>query len=245
MQTDAGADVVEEVIKQMKDAFSTPGSDTNPLPTAVEFDPSHKWLIGIDLKLLEFLRLAAVFQDPSPYGLLIELDKTSGNNMAGDLAGLKFQVGYEKVSDSMGLYKGKVTLPAAMRELDFTTFKLTMPEIYLEIFSNGDFKIDVGFPYNLDFSRSLKVEAYPYLGAGGFYLGKYSPDTASHTRVPQGENFKSINEFGLGLQLGTGKEIDKGILKAGASLTFMGLLEGTMAVYGGDEHNNGVGDRFY
>lgn len=249
LQNPNGSDIpikedVEEALTDIMKAFFNPGSDTKPLPLTIGFDPAQKWLIGMDMKLLEYLRLATVFQDPHPYGLIIELDKSSG--LADVLAGLKFQLGYEKVSDSVGLYKGKVTLPIGMQELDFTTFKLTMPEIYLEIYSNGDFKLDVGFPADLDFSRSLKVEAYPYLGAGGFYLGKYSSATASRTRVPPGEPFSSITEFGFGMQLGTGKEIDKGVLKAGASLTFIGLLEGTLAIYKGNPTTGaGKGKRFY
>lgn len=217
----------------MKKSF-IPEPGSYPLPSTLEYDLEKQWLIGFELEIMDFLRIGAVFQDPDLYALLIELN----GDRSGSLKDLALEIGYEKVNDTVGLYKGKLALPEDVRRIDLTTFALILPEIYLELYTNGDFRIDVGFPTDLDFSRSLKIEAFPYLGAGGFYIGRFSSETSTRTKVPSKEGFQQIAEFGLGLQLGAGKSIDQGVLKAGISVTLIGLLEGTIATYR-------TGSRFY
>ena len=216
---------VKNIINEMKKLFKEkkPGE---PLPPKLKFDQNNKWLIGMEFTLLDFINISAVFNDPKLYGILIALN----GEKADILDGFKFEMRYEKLSDSLGGYKGKLTIPHEMQRLEFGTFTVILPECYLEIYNNGDFKIDVGFPTDLDFSRSMRIEAFPYLGSGGFYLARLSPGT-SKSHIPQIDKFNPIIEFGVGMELGVGKSIDKGILKAGLSLTFLGVLEGILAFY--------------
>ena len=157
-----------------------PGSGNSLLA----FDENSNWLIATDLGILNVgtdenpvftVELQAVFNDPNLYGLRIA--------MAGDkakvLAGLDFEILYKKISDSVGLYQLNLTLPDALRYLQFGAVNVTLPSIGIQIYTNGDFLIDLGFPYNNDFTRSFTVQAIvppgiPAMGSGGFYFGKLS-----------------------------------------------------------------------
>jgi hypothetical protein len=57
---------------------------------------------------------------------------------------------------------------------------------HLEL-TNGEFQVDIGFPWQMDFSRSFTLEVIvvpgvPVLGAAGFYFGKLSG--AATNKVP-------------------------------------------------------------
>ncbi|MGH9762615.1 MAG: hypothetical protein ACREAC_17480, partial [Blastocatellia bacterium] len=90
---------------------------------------------------------------------------------------------------------------------------------------------DVGFPKGTDFSNSLTVQVFPFIGAGGFYYAQLSQGTATNVAPPPVGTFNPVMEFGFGLSLGLGKTINMGLLKAGLSVTFVGILEGTVAYW--------------
>ena len=81
---------------------------------------------------------------------------------------------FKKITDEIGCYQIEFTLPSVLRNLDFGAFSVALPVIGLQIYTNGDFLFDFGFPYNMDFSRSFTVQAIiygvPVLGSGGFYF---------------------------------------------------------------------------
>src|SRR6185436_6300596 len=106
---------------------------------------------------------------------------------------------------------------------------IVLPVIALEIYTNGNFKVDLGFPRNRDFSRSFSLQMGPFMGFGGLYFASLTGATSR--RVPQIVNgeFHPVLEFGLGLAVGLGKEIRKGPLKAGLSLMVEAMLEGAIA----------------
>lgn len=126
-----------------------------------------------------------------------------------------------------------------------------VPEVALDLYRNGDFKIDVGFPVGLDFSRSLCIEAPPYVGWGGFYFARLSAETSAYSRVPEISatigTFSSIIEAGLAVNLGYGKYFKRGVLNAGLSLTGIGILEGTNATFNAncDPSKNGAKFSWY
>src|SRR5262249_18621130 len=156
-----------------------------------------------------------VFNDPNLYGARLAL---SGDKVK-VLSGLAIDVLYKKITDDIGCYQIEFTLPSVLRNLDFGAFSVTLPVIGLQIYTNGDFLIDFGFPYNMDFSRSFTVQGIiygvPVLGSGGFYFGKLSNATAPNLPPTKLGTFDPVIVFGLGAQLGVGRYIDKGILKAG------------------------------
>lgn len=205
-----------------------------PIPVApiagtdMKFDDAANWIIAADFTILRTVTIKALFLDPELYGVSISVQGPKGGNFNG----LGFDILYRRVNDNVGVYQIELKLPDAFRQLEFGTVTITLPIIKLEIFTNGDFRVDLGFPTNGDFSRSFGVQVLPFTGAGGIYFGVMSG--ASSTKVPQVENcgqFSPVLELGVGLRVGLGKEINKGILSAGLSLTLQGIVEGVIAWY--------------
>jgi LysM repeat protein len=254
------ADTVQKAIACMADM---PDPEPGQIPP-VQFDPQSSWLVGADFGILKlekekkngdqstalakrrrtpgplavvgkdganyFLTLQVIFNDPYLYALRIAL----AGEPAKILKGLDFQIMYRQVSETVGVYQSEITLPDVMRHLSIGACSITLPVFAIAIYTNGDFQVDVGFPWNENFSRSFTIEAIippgiPVVGSGGLYFGKLSSATSS--QVPQATNgtFNPVIVFGFGLQVGFGKSIHYGILSAGFSLTVVGILEGVIA----------------
>lgn len=195
----------------------------------IAFSAESDWLIGLDISLLKTLNLSVIFNDPLIYGLRIELY----GEMAKNFAGLKFEILYRRGKNNIGVYHIDLTLPDFVRYLQFGAVSVTLPVLVLDIFTNGDFKVDLGFPWNLNFSRSFAIEVLPFTGAGGFYFNKLSAATATSTpRISEEVGvFTPVYEFGLGLRIGVGKSFNKGPLKAEISITVQGVIEGVISWY--------------
>ncbi len=200
---------------------------TPPEKSILIFDNNSNWLIGTQCTIMDTVDISIIFNDPNLYGLLIALH----GDKAGIFKNLKFEILYKKVTDTVGVYQLQLQLPDAMRTLEFGEVSITLPIVGVDIYTNGSFKLDFGFPANLDFSRSLSVQVFPFTGAGGFYFA-YLKDVPSKS-VPDTTvgRFSPIIQFGIGLSLGVGKTINEGILSAGLSLTVIGIVEGVIASY--------------
>lgn len=174
--------------------------------------------------------LSIVFNDPKLYALRIAL----AGPAAKILAGLAFEIMYRQISDNVGVYSSRLTLPTAMRRLDVGVYTITLPEFAIEIYTNGDFFIDIGFPYNQDFSVSFTIEGIvapgiPVLGSAGFYFGKLSSETSNDVPAATNGWFNPVIVVGFGAQIGVGKSVSAGILEAGFSITVFGIIEGVIA----------------
>ncbi len=232
------------------------------------YNPDSSWLIATDFGILKLdpkkkdsvdsesgqgymLSLSAIFNDPNLYALRVAL----AGEQAKIFKGLDFEIMYRRISDTVGVYSTEVTLPDIMRQIDVGAYSITLPVFGIEIYTNGDFKVDIGFPYNFDFTRSFTVQGIvypgiPVLGSGGFYFGKLSSATCN--RLPQTDRgtFNPVLIFGFGMQVGVGKYIEKGILRAGFSITATGMLEGLIAKWNPnlpatDISRNQVQDTYY
>ena len=220
---------VEAAIKKLKDGMTPvqPGQ----LPAfgggdgSLSFQGNSDWLIGADLTVADTVSISAIFNDPNLYGILLKL---SGEK-AKIFAGLSLEILYRKVTDTIGVYHVELKLPDAMRHLEFGEVSVTLPLVVLDIYTNGNFRIDFGFPKGLDFSNSFSVQVFPFVGYGGFYLAVL--DGATSSRVPQITNgtWSPVVEFGVALSIGVGKTIDEGILSGGISVTVVGIVEGVLA----------------
>lgn len=231
---------IEAAVKTLQ-SFKPP-QDPNSLPVTAHgtggqpyYEPSSAWIFGTRFKVLvdknsgkALLLLEAVFNDPQLYGLRIVL----GGEKAGSLAGLDFEVLYRKVSATVGVYHVELTLPEAMRHIELGEVSVTLPVVGLDVYTNGNFRVDFGFPANLDFSRSAGVQAFPFVGQGGFYFGVLGSQTAGD-KVPATTrgSFDPVIVFGIGLRIGLGKSIDEGIFSAELSVTVFGIVEGVLAVF--------------
>ncbi|WP_166923159.1 hypothetical protein [Flavobacterium poyangense] len=229
-------DSVDAAITALGAAFTTTSdesSTTIPVPAAstkpgtLIFDQNSNWLIGADFTVAKFYRIAAVFNDPNMYGLLVGVSKD-----AGAFKNLQFEILYKKINDSIGMYQIDLQLPDQFRHLEFGEVSITLPIIGVKVYTNGNFYLDFGFPASItDFSRSFSVQVFPFVGFGGFYFGYLSGATSSNVPTTTCGIFNPVIEFGLGLSLGVGKTVDQGIMKAGLSLTAVGIFQGVLGFF--------------
>lgn len=218
---------VSDVITAMEQNFRPGGDPADPLAkmNGLVFNENSGWLIGSKFTVMEAVTLSLIFNDPVLYGLRVTL----GGPKVQGLDGLAFEILYKRITDSIGLFHIDLRLPDAIRHLEFGEVSIQIPEFVLDIYTNGNFKVDVGFPYNNNFERSVAVEVFPFVGLGGFYFGYLQSATSDNVPVIDNGTFDPVLELGLGLSLGVGKTIDAGILHAGATLTAIGILEGVLA----------------
>lgn len=188
------------------------------------YKPERHWLFAASLTLRDLIDLDVIFNDPVMYGLAIGF----GEKLS-VLKGFSFEILYKKISEDVGLFYLDLSLPEAIRQMDFGQASITLPCVAISIYTNGDFKIAVGWPLG---DRSVVVQLIvmisavpvPFLGGGGCYFGKLS--SATLPDVPAGLN--PIIAFGLALEIGLGKSFNKGILSAKLSITLHGILEGRL-----------------
>jgi LysM repeat protein len=218
---------VEDVMKALRQSVIP--SQAGQLPpfgqNSLAFSAQSNWLIGAQFSVMDTVAISAIFNDPNLYGILIALSGAK----AQIFAGLSFEILYRKVTDTIGVYHIELKLPDAMRNLQFGEVSITLPIIVLDIYTNGNFRVDFGFPKGLDFSNSFSLQVFPFVGYGGFYFALL--DGATSTRVPQitNGNFSPVVEFGVALSIGVGKTINEGILSGGISVTVVGILQGVLA----------------
>jgi hypothetical protein len=231
------SDAEKKLIENRTLSVGDPGQSFLGENSPIEFNPEAAWLIGMDVSLLKTLSISLIFNDPFITGIRIELY----GEMAKNFAGLKFEILYQRISETIGKYHTELVLPDFVRHMTIGAVSVTLPIIVIDIFTNGDFKIDLGFPWNFNFERSFALEVFPFTGAGGFYFNKLSAATATSTpRLKQGGGeFTPVYEFGIGLRAGLGKSINNGPLKAEFSITMQGIIEGVISFYkppgGGDQ----------
>ncbi len=235
---------VTDVINALKAQLTPPRNYTsNPLAapnqSKMRFDRASHVLIGASFTILETVSLGVVFNDPYLYGVALSL----AGERAGSLAGLKFELLYKRISDNVGVFKVELRVPEAFRQFEFGSVSITLPVIKLDIYTNGNFKVDLGFPHGGDFGDSFTVQVFPFIGSGGFYFAYLNGETSE--RVPRIVNgvFNPVIEAGLGLRVGLGKEIEKGPLSGGISITIQGIVEGIVAWY--TPYDNAAGDAKY
>ncbi|BAY35574.1 hypothetical protein NIES2107_74860 (plasmid) [Nostoc carneum NIES-2107] len=222
---------ISDVMTALRETIIPPATpaekNQNPLKLArnLQFNPQSGLLIGAQFTIIGTLNMSVIFNDPLLYGVRIVL---SGEK-AQAFAGLEFEILYRRISDTIGVYHSELVLPTTMRQMEFGAVALTLPIIVIDIYTNGDFKLDFGFPWNFDFSRSFALSSFPFTGTGGFYFNKLSAETATNLPTITNGCFNPVLEFGLGLKIGLGKSFSKGPLQAEFSITVQGILQGTIA----------------
>lgn len=220
---------IADVIDAMR-AEMAPFDDPRKVPITpgkTSFDPSSQWLFGIDCTVMDTVTLKLVLHDPDLYGVLIAL---AGPD-AGSLAGLSFELMYKKVTADVGVFHVRLQVPSAFRQLQFGAVSVTLGIITVDIYTNGNFLVDLGFPHNRDFSVSFGVEAGIFNGRGGIYFGLRDGSTSD--RVPRISNgtFSPVIELGVGLEVGVGRTFNKGPLSAGLYVDLVVIFEGVLAWY--------------
>src|SRR5947209_16439314 len=130
------------------------------------YRPEAGWLFVTKFSVLEELfTLGVIFYDPYMYGVLIEIPKV-----------INFEITYTKVTDEIGKWYVNLEVPDELRTIEAGAFSFTVPTVSISIYTNGNWRVDIGFPWwdIDDWSRSFKVQAQagpvPIIGWGGFYL---------------------------------------------------------------------------
>ena len=223
---------VDDAINALELAFTDPNDAPDAIPigtsgTGMIFSPESNWLTGADFTVAKFYRVALVFNDPDLYGLNVTV-----SDHAQCLKNLQFSVLYKKINDTTGVYQTMVQLPDRLRYLKLGAVSLTLPNFGIQVYTNGDFYFDFGWPDSItDFSRCFTLQIAPYTGSGGFYFASLSSETATDLPAVSHGTFSPVIEAGIALSFGIGKSINGGIFKAGLYLTVIGMLEGTYAIF--------------
>jgi hypothetical protein len=230
---------VETAVAGIARIASSAGDDPENLPV---FNKDAGWLIGAHLIFQGAVDFQMVFADPSIYGVLVQVEEPQGGAKTSPaieaLVGLRAEILYRRISDSVGVYEGHLTLPDRIRKIDYGAFLLQLPSLAVAIYTNGDFLIDIGFPHGGDFSNSLIIDAGQYTGAGGVYYGRLSGETATGLpSVPTDQSgaalgvFDPVTAIGIGLRVGIEKGYEKGPLTASFSVVVQAIFEGLFATY--------------
>jgi hypothetical protein len=217
---------------------------SNPLPVNF-FNKDAGWLVGARMILLGQIDVRLVFADPQIYGVHIlvrddlNIEGAPKSAYLDALVGLSAEILYRKVSNTIGVYEGFLTLPDKIRKINMDAFEVQLPSLGVKVFTNGDFELDIGYPHNGDFSHSAVVAAAEYYGAGGLLFGKLSGATAdnlppiaidSSNNLPVG-SFGNVIEIGLGFQIGIYREFSAGPMSASMGVLLQGIFQGTFSKF--------------
>jgi hypothetical protein len=190
------------------------------------YDRGTDWTIATEVKLGEAANVHFVMSDEEQalYGVHVAVPATASF--------IDIDVLYRKISDEIGLYAIEIAPPAAFRRMDLGAVTVVLGNLGLVIYTNGNWRLELGFPRGRDYSRSFSAELFPFIGFGGAYFGEKSAEVLS--LVPRDWNpsynghyaYSPVIEFGLAGRFGLGKTIEAGIFRAGVSLTLYATLEG-------------------
>ncbi|MDR3000466.1 MAG: hypothetical protein LBU89_04290 [Fibromonadaceae bacterium] len=230
--TEFDKETLEKALKNIKTAFNNP-----------VLDPKNNWVLALQLKLLKSIDVNLLMCDPNFYGLSVEVSK--GSEITEQLDGLHIMILYAKVTDTIGVFHGHLTLPKKFRMIELGPVQVTLGEIAISIYTNGNFRIDLGFPHNNDFSRSFGVTYLFFTGVGGFYFAVLNGDTSKRVPKATSGHFDTVIELGLGLSVGVGREFSVGIARGGAHFRLLAIFNGVFASYIADPKSGNKDEIYY
>ncbi len=224
------ATCIQEAINAMEETFRPQQQEQ------LSYASEVNWIFGAHFSINDALDVSIVLNDPSLYGILI---KVSGKSEPfQQFYGLMVELLYKKVTKDIGMFRATLQLPERIRTLELGAVSLTIGVMSLEIYTNGNFLLDLGFPHDRDFSRSFSVRYGIYSGQGGFYFGMLSGATCPNLPQPTTGVFRSALSIGIGLRLGINHGFDLGIVSARVSLELVGIFEGLFAIYDPGKERN-------
>jgi len=166
-----------------------------------------------------------------------------------DLAGLfELDAFYRRIADGLGVYSCDFNLQKIIPPLQVGVATLTVPSVLVEVYTDGGYYIDFGYPRGADFTRSFKIEVAIFTGGGGFYFGsralaavsvlklgkkvdRFLPPKDSSEHNAYLKQYRAVSA-GIKFRGGIGRSFNAGILKAEAVLAFYGSIEGAVASRG-------------
>ncbi|MFB6372095.1 MAG: hypothetical protein ABEN55_03040, partial [Bradymonadaceae bacterium] len=118
--------------------------------SSISRDSDVDWAVALDMDVLG-AESALAMVDGRFYGAHLNIPPVT------------VDIQYRVIGEDIGAYATELESP--WRRVSFGAATLTVPNIGLEYFTNGDFVVDVGFPHDSDYSRSFHLEALPFVGA--------------------------------------------------------------------------------
>ena len=227
LEVDVTGNTIEEVLLALKKQIA-PSSEKNP---SLRYSKTSRWLLGVEFLLQESFKASIVLNDPDLYGIVVTVTKAKESSSFDSLAGLRAELLYRKLSDNLGMFCATLTIPERFRTFNLGYLSITLGTMSLELYTNGDFLLDMGFPHNADFSASFVIQAGIYTGRGGFYLGILSGATCSKVPAVTSGEFTPVLTLGLGLSLGLDRTFSFGPVRGGLTLEVFGIFEGVFALY--------------
>lgn len=183
----------------------------------LRYAPNREWFVALAGVAFEIVELQLLLRDSDLYGVYLAL--------LGEDA-LSVDLFYQKLADGVGRYTAEIMLPADFRSLDLGAVAVTLGAIRVEVYTDGGFLIDLGFPEDVDYGRSFVVQGGPFIGKGGLYLGRVAREgMPSIPAFPTGKAFRA----GFALRIGLGREVQKGPMSASLSVSVYGRFEGLIA----------------
>lgn len=183
------------------------------------YDPKLGWFIAADIEIKSF-RIKVLFNDPSMYGLEIAVADTPPTF----LSGFKFEILYQKIGPNLGVYYAAIVLPTALRRIPLEAFILILPGFSIWIYTNGDFRINVGWPVG---KNSIGISWEVLTGYVGFYFAKLR--SGDNPGANPNVDFNPILALGIGFRLEAGVDIDAGVFTASLSISVTVTMQGLLA----------------
>jgi len=188
-----------------------------------------EWLFGAGFGFFDgFVIGKFLFQDKAYYGIAMRgafLEEWFGYDLAISV------VYFKRARPEEDSFFIQVRVPA----VDFATFRFTGGVIALEVFVNGGFVLDVGFPWidqygSRRWDRALGAFILPFQGSGGFYLGYRKstvikdPRTGSETQLIQAVG-------GYAVQGGLGASFNGGLFRVWVRAGIYYIIEGGLVLH--------------
>lgn len=192
----------------------------------LRYDPDSEWFFAAKGELFDVVQAAVLLRDPDLYGANLTLLAAIPDPPQIDLL-------YQKLGDGVGRYAAQLMLPPSLRTLDVGAVSVSLGMIHLELYTDGGFLVDLGFPDHVDYSRSFVLQGGPFIGKGGLYISRVPREAAP---LMQGDDIGAAFRAGLALRIGLGREFERGPIRAGLSVSVFGRVEGAIA-----RRHNGAG----
>ena len=182
--------------------------------------------LGLDVDIADTVNIKLLYlEDYSCCGGRFELY----GDKAGALSGLSAELSYSKLQGGLGMFSGKFTPPQKLRKINLGTLEFSVGSMGADIYSNGDFSLDIGYPYNQNFQRSFSFRYGVFGGSAGIYLKKSTTSLTNNLPARKDGYFTNVLQMGIGMRLRVGSSYNKSILSAEASLVMQGCFEGVYA----------------
>lgn len=238
-----GGKSAEADVDAVKRALAPPKEKDGKLPAipdGLKFDPASAFLLAADFTVKDTLTLATLYRHPDYFGLAITLR----GKRAGLLDGLSMELRYRRIGD-VQMFGATFLVPQKFRNISLGAVGLTLGTVSLEIYTNSDFHVDLGFPVGGNFSRSFVVQTPTLTGRGGFYLTKKTGTVAAAASPPhKSGSFSPILAGGVGLSVGVIRKVQWGPAAGEVALAIGVILEGTCAWWV-DPLGNQTDEKYY